>query len=64
MSHACELCNSNHPTRYRWQNVCCRVRFLVGQPNRAARQGWVGRWKAKGETELVAAVIEALRGMA
>ena len=40
---SCPLCLSN-TALYDFALNCCRVRFLMGQPNRQARAGWLDRW--------------------
>lgn len=57
----CEHCRSNNPYRYQWDNPCCRVRFLVGQPSKEARAGWLDRWAKNGEGQMVDAVKEELK---
>jgi hypothetical protein len=57
----CHDCQAKNPYRYSWGRVCCRVRFLLGQPNREARQGWVDRWRKQGDADLVAQVIQRLK---
>ena len=58
----CSDCQTQNPYRYPcWDRVCCRVRFLLGQPNREARQAWVDRWRSQGDGALVAEVIKQLK---
>ena len=39
----CGLCQRD-TGEMNFNQVCCRVRFLMGQPNRQARAGWLDRW--------------------
>lgn len=40
---SCPLCLSN-TALYDFALNCCRVRFLMAQPGRQARAGWLDRW--------------------
>ncbi|MHB8915791.1 MAG: hypothetical protein ACYC4K_08265 [Thiobacillus sp.] len=42
----CSLCASNTGLHNFAEN-CCRVRFLMAQPGRQARAGWLDRWAKK-----------------
>lgn len=57
----CKDCQAKNPYCYTWHRPCCRVRFLLAQPTRAARHGWVDRWRKQGDIELVAEVIKRLK---
>lgn len=60
----CLDCQVRNVYRFDWGNVCCRVRFLLGQPNRDARIQWIDRWRKKGEGEIASKVVSELKRIA
>jgi hypothetical protein len=44
MSADCELCATRSGV-YQFKNICCRVRFLLGEPRREVRVAWIERWR-------------------
>jgi hypothetical protein len=59
----CDACKTKNIYRFDWNNVCCRVRFLLDQPNRDARIQWIERWRKQGDHAMATKVIERLRAM-
>ena len=63
----CEKCrDANLHAATMIDNRCpgCRARMLATLPSREARQGWINRWRDKGEEAMAAAVLAKLREMA
>lgn len=59
---ACGYCQADPPQPlFDWHCARCRARMLVACPDKAMRQSWINRWRAKGEGEMIAAIIEHLR---
>lgn len=54
----CQLCQQGSPL-YRWDQVCCRARFLVNLPRQADRTACIERWKAKDGEVFVGMVRQA-----
>lgn len=46
MSGKCEACRvfSHTRTRFDFKLPCCRAYFLVRQPSKAVRNGWMAYW--------------------
>ncbi len=44
VSTECELC-ATKPGHYQFNNICCRVRFLLLEPRREVRVAWIERWR-------------------
>lgn len=42
----CELCLVDSPV-YEFRRMCCRVRYIVGEPRLEVRRAWLDRWKKK-----------------
>ncbi len=42
----CELCLIDSPV-YEFGRVCCRVRYIIGEPRLEVRRAWLERWKNK-----------------
>jgi hypothetical protein len=60
----CDDCTAKNIYRFDWRNVCCRVRFLLAQPNREARIQWIERWRKQGDHGITGAAIKRLKEMA
>jgi hypothetical protein len=42
----CQFCEINNGN-YDLSQICCRVRFLMGQKDVSSRRGWIERWEKK-----------------
>ena len=42
----CDLCVQDSPV-YNFGSVCCRVRFVIGEPRLEVRRMWIDRWKKR-----------------
>ena len=42
----CQLCIVDNGN-YAFKQICCRVRFLMGQKDVSNRRGWIERWEKR-----------------
>lgn len=64
MMSECGFCAGPVQSMYSWTCPGCRARMLSALPSKQARQGWINRWRDRGEEAMVTAVIAKLREMA
>ena len=55
MQDECDLCR-NDSAVFEFNRVCCRVRFVLGLPDREMQAEWFERWRRK-DGEKVASEI-------
>ena len=58
-SEDCPQCKANSPI-HDFNLACCRTRFLIAQPSKQARQGWLDRWRKQDGGKVVDEIKQRL----